>query len=534
MVPMTRNFSWVLLLLALLLSPLFGQAAQAQTTYPAASCNETDVASAIASAVAGGGSVIVTIPAGTCTWSGGNLTTPASGNNTLTNITIIGAGNTGCPSSCNDATVIQSNGSSAWYILPAPGSTTVRLSGITFKSTNSVNGIVHIQGSGSSTPPQVRVDHIHGAVSNDADTVFLFGSTFGVVDHMLCDEEVSSEGNCIRFYDSIGGDSGDQSWANPTGLGGPTYMYVENSTFNHGVANDGQEGARFVFRFDTFNDTSVQTHPTGGDGRGRGARAWELYNNTFNAIAGCQVECGNAFWMSSGTGVVWGNSANSVYGAFVAMHSMRISNSTYPQTAVPNGWGYCGTGFNGTGSPWDQNSTAASGYACLDQPGQGIGQLLSGNFPNVKNTSTGTIAWPHQALEPVYEWLDAWTGSSSEFWPVAGSAQLQSNRDFYLYCSPSSSSGCTSTFNGTAGTGSGPLASMPSSCTAGVAYWATDQGNWNQSGVGGQGVLYKCTSANTWSTFYTPYTYPHPLITSGSVTSSNPPAPPASLEAVVN
>jgi len=44
-----------------------------------------------------------------------------------------------------------------------------------------------------------------------------------------------------------------------------------------------------------------------------------------------------------------------------------------------------------------------------------------------------------------------------------------------------------------------------------VGYWATDQGSWNQSGSGGQGVLYKCTATNTWTLYYTPYTYPHPL-----------------------
>ena len=85
--------------------------------------------------------------------------------------------------------------------------------------------------------------------------------------------------------------------------------------------------------------------------------------------------------MSSGTGTVWGNTGNSVYGGFVTIHSMRINNATYTQTATPNGWGYCGTAFNGTGSAWDQNSSTVTGYACMDQPGQGVGDLLSGNFP---------------------------------------------------------------------------------------------------------------------------------------------------------
>jgi hypothetical protein len=68
-------------------------------------------------------------------------------------------------------------------------------------------------------------------------------------------------------------------------------------------------------------------------------------------------------------------------------------------------------------------------------------------------------------------------------------------------------------YNGTTqvGVGRGPIASRPQSCHLGDGWWATDQGIWNQSGSGGQGVLYKCTTTNTWSLYYAPYTYPHPL-----------------------
>jgi hypothetical protein len=42
-----------------------------------------------------------------------------------------------------------------------------------------------------------------------------------------------------------------------------------------------------------------------------------------------------------------------------------------------------------------------------------------------------------------------------------------------------------------------------------MAYWATDQGSWNQNGP--DGVLYQCTAPNVWSKYDEPYTYPHPL-----------------------
>jgi hypothetical protein len=128
----------------------------------------------------------------------------------------------------------------------------------------------------------------------------------------------------------------------------------------------------------------------------------------------------------------------------------------------------------------------------------------------------------NQQLSPNYEWLN--TGASLPT-PIFGtdsgtSSIVVANRDYYDY---------TSSFTGASGTGSGTLAARPSTCTTGVAYWATDQGNWNTSGNGfGQGVLYQCSATNTWTTYYTPYTYPYPLVLGPA------PAPPTGLKATVD
>jgi hypothetical protein len=61
---------------------------------------------------------------------------------------------------------------------------------------------------------------------------------------------------------------------------------------------------------------------------------------------------------------------------------------------------------NGT-NPWDGN-TLPNGYPALDQVGHGTCQdQIRGNNP--VNMRTGTPAWPTQALEPVYEWNNSWT-----------------------------------------------------------------------------------------------------------------------------
>src|SRR5215813_725897 len=162
-------------------------------------------------------------------------------------------------------------------------------------------------------------------------------------------------------------------------------------------------------------------------------------------------------------------------------------------------------------------------YACIDQSSRIGGSLLSGATPAPTNTTPGYV---YQTLDPVYEAADTASGP-----PVFGAvnsntARIIANRDYYAEVSQSAQSSPTSPFNGTAGTGYGTLANRPTTCTKGVGYWATDQGSWNQSGNGGQGQLYVCTATNSWTLYYTPYTYPHPL-TQGTGS----PAPPTNLVA---
>jgi hypothetical protein len=105
---------------------------------------------------------------------------------------------------------------------------------------------------------------------------------------------------------------------------------------------------------------------------------------------------------------------------------------------------------------------------------------------------------------------------------------INENREWYQDNAP---------FNGTAGIGCGTLANRPATCKTGVAYWATDQSCSNLDGMVGKnpstpikGTLFKCTAPNTWTNYYIPYAYPHPLRETSSLPKeSQSPSPPKNL-----
>jgi hypothetical protein len=164
--------------------------------------------------------------------------------------------------------------------------------------------------------------------------------------------------------------------------------------------------------------------------------------------------------------------------------------------------------------------------ACLDQPAHSGGLLVkdsSGTNGIPVLVSTGNPGPVNQGLDPTYEAADTIPAGSKLI--TSNNVSLIANRDWYQESvNQAAQTSPTSPFNGTSGTGHGTLANRPATCTPRVGYWATDQGNWNQSGSGGQGELFVCTATNTWTLYYTPYIYPHPLIAGGTTgTTVNPP-----------
>jgi hypothetical protein len=265
-----------------------------------------------------------------------------------------------------------------------------------------------------------------------------------------------------------------------------------------------------------------------------GSSIWDIddgvtyYSGTVGTMGGSEND---GYWTIADSGSPgWTTNQWYVTGAPYDFHDVTknwgyeiASNTSSVLTTATNG------GASGNGPPTTGDSyRILRATVCLDQGARGAGLLVHDTVPGNATpvlVSTGNPGPTNEALDPIYEFADLGSPAHGE---VGGdSGAFLANRDFYAQSiGQAAQSSPTSPFNGTSGTGYGTLANRPTTCTPYVGYYATDQGTWNTSGSGTNGVLYQCSSTNTWTTDYTPYTYPHPL-TKGTGTTA--PAAPTNL-----
>jgi hypothetical protein len=406
------------------------------------------------------------------------------------------------------------------------------------------------------------------STSNGNAALVRYGDcVWGVTDHNSFFEH--GTGNAIQVLEgSCYGDSGgqgDKSWSTAADFGTAEGMYVEDNTFSgdfwNSFINDCWQGGREIIRKNNSTTSATQGHATGsGDGSGRSCRMLEIYDNTFTGIF--DSSSGNSSYtvtfIPGGTAMLFGNTATAsgtagwkLFASLVNDHFNGATNYDLCNSSTL-GFMYNGTtainssflpdvrrsDYAGVPSPWDGN-TNTEGYPVLDQVGRGAGDLLFGSyivgcsttgnrcsFQDSSGTSPCNIHWPHQAVEPVYMVNNAWSvpsGSGGTFVGVtdATTNMIQENREYYKDVD---GTGTVGTFTGNpstgTGTGSGARSARPTTCTTGVAYWATTGSGttWN-NGATDSGCLDVCTATNTWTSCkYTPYTYPHPLVTGSTVT----------------
>jgi hypothetical protein len=423
----------------------------------------------------------------------------------------------------NGSTINVSGGSASWSrniqisnkaltILGAGAGTTV-IANNAFTLTNSasrISGFTFNLAAGGQFLVEAsvgfRIDHNTVTRPNWGEFVFLYGvganPTEGLIDH----NDVTN--GRITHFGSESSTAGRHVWARPLDLSTSKAVYVEDNTFTHtdmsnfGNTVDGNWGCRYVARFNTMIGGRFEVHGLQSD-NARACMMWQMYNNT---LRNGSTPNYRPWFVRGGTGLIFHNTTD---GRFLNESIDIDTNRTVGDSSFPS-FGRC------DGSSWiDGNTPGGRGYPCRDQIGRSTDASLW-NF--------GMPA-PRQAHAPAYVWSNR--NPSGEI-PVrlntVGTAQqnedlelqLVEGRDFYAF---------RSAFNGTAGVGEGPLAARPTSCTPGVGYWATDQGEWNARNAGPDGQLYQCTAPNTWAVYFTPYAYPHPLASGGGPSAEVPAAP---------
>jgi len=446
------------------------------------------VNTALASAASG---ATLTFAAGSYTWGG------AIGFSNTKGVTLI------CESAGSCAVASSGMAMGLQGTLSGTNTNLYRISGFVFSGGET--GMIWFYGSGSPTLTRFRIDHNTFQNQTTESSIILFGDNgscnaiYGLLDNNI----VTNSGSIAiaEGYTSA-------SCTPTTGQRGTANnIYFENNTITVATMTnagkgcvDWQGGHAWVWRYNTTTNCLVTSH---GVTHGWGPVNGELYGNTFIATSGMDPnhQDGYRFFHHQGSGLflAWGNILRPLSGS--GDHAM-ISMMHYRSTGSGSGYAMC----DGTVSI-DGNRTPTAtykGYPCYRQPGR------------------DTAA----TLHPLYSWLNRRSDGglvniTCEAFGETCTKHIVANRDLYSAVSANAQTSTSSPFNGTTGMGYGTLANRPTTCTTGpeaadagkggVGYWATDDGEWDDTRAGPDGRLYRCSATNTWIVGYTPYRYPHPL-----------------------
>jgi hypothetical protein len=332
----------------------------------------------------------------------------------------------------------------------------------------------------------------------EAVGIAVWGPIYGVIDHNLFDYRTTNNQSINIHMSGWGGrDNGDGSWAEPAYYGSEKFVFIEDNCFNNtnghaGGWIDGWDGGRYVYRYNHSYDSAPANHGTE-IGRGRGLRCMEVYNNDFHwnsfhsSVGG--VRSGGlithdnvSYDTQPDRGATMGQFRN--FANFTTSPWTQANGTNPWDSNDPHGLYESGTAGSGSTSTqivdttknWRTNRwigftakkvsdgrlglirgntsntltviydsahegviwAAGDQYQIhkvlitLDQPCRGAGDLITGDNPI--NSTTGTQAWPHQALEPCYSWNDIYTptGAHVNITQATGAfAILTEGRDFY-------------------------------------------------------------------------------------------------------
>lgn len=374
-------------------------------TVSSTSCSQAAVLTAISSSTDGD---TVTVPAGSCAWT--STTTVSK------NIVLQGAG--------VDQTII----SRAGLVLDVRGSSSThssRVTGFTF------NGAVRFNAP-TNASAWFRFDHNKVVRGNESIGIYdnhISGTERILIDHNQLIHTGTSE---IRFWIFDGETGADPAvWRQDSAVGTARNVFIEDNTIQNLNVKSGNEmffqiwwAGRVVLRHNTIHNFSIDAHDYR-DNSQRGARSWEIYENTWTNASGVDLQ-----WMNlrAGTGVVY----NNILTETSQLHAIGLlAYSAYgyvsPCCCMPQGYPYC-----------------------MDQIGRGkfTGTKTPGDVSLAADCKNNRANWS-QALEPAYFWNNTRNGIASTPSVGGGSgcaaecgvtqseaAAIQLNRDYYTSAKP--------------------------------------------------------------------------------------------------
>jgi hypothetical protein len=318
------------------------------------SCSQEDVQAGIDSASTGD---TVIVSAGESIWDSG-VTIPNS-----KNIILLGAG--------MNRTIITRSSTGTVVNL---GQTSSRVAGFTFyEGSISTNG-----GAGW------RVDHCKIISNEGMSGVMVRGTIQGIHPDGLVDHCIFQNARVVVIGSAAMLHEGPQQhylWEQEFNLGTDEAVYVEDCTFSYtvfGNCMDANYGGKYVFRYNTLNDVYIEAHSVQGDNRA--TIKWEIYNNTINQV---NRSMWTPFFLRGGTGVVFNNILTGTW------TSPRITLDNVRTFREVGEGGFC----NG-GSPWDGNKPLESGGSGIHTGSNGSAILTDSSeiyVYNLSDSSKGQI-----------------------------------------------------------------------------------------------------------------------------------------------
>lgn len=352
------------------------------------------------------------------------------------------------------------------------------ISGFTFNCASRIGFLWVSMAQGVKTN-NIRIHHnvITNANGLAGRQMQFYGQAYGVIDNNTFNYDGTNTAYIISPYGN-----NDWSWANLTySPGTADNIYLEDNTINvsgtNKYVNDCGLGGRVAFRYNTITnssntDTFHDQHGNMDTGGNNSCMGSEYYGNSYTPNNN-----------SKQIGMRGGKTI-SMYNRFIIAQMTQTVGEQFADNhmTTPNA---------SDGQPQHVSSTYYyQNYEGVESPTLVAAARYSKNMDACDGSGGATL-------------------DTDACYNTGGTEGIKENIDWFKDAT---------SFDGTAGVGAGTLASRPATCTTGVGYWATAQSTSDLTGMVGKnpsttigGTLYKCTDTNTWTVYYTPYTYPHPL-----------------------